>query len=521
MIRKTFLVCAVALMILPNCSYDLCDEFFNGTCPAVTGGSGGTGAGGTGATGAQGGDGGTGGNTGGDGGTGGGPPPGCTPTEGEAIGSMCGVFVDASSVGGDGSLSSPYDTLTAAVQNLNSAEHIYVCGSDVFSGSITLPSGVSLTGGLTCGTWVYASSNARPTVEGTQDIPALTLSGAGDRTVESFTVQSPSAVALGASSIGVLADGATATLRNVDIIAGNGAPGAAGMPQNKDVTPVMANGGNGLNGCINGMGVIGGGGGQQTCQGNNVGGGIGGSGTNGATGGSGSDGQPAGLLGQGGLEDPLNAGSCQQGQGGVSGTAGTPGTGALSTEEGLLSTTGYTGAAGGNGQTAGSAGQGGGGGGGGNVCTGNGPSGGGGGAGGCGGSVGAAGLGGGGSFGIISINAPLELENVTIGLGNGGQGGSGDAGQPGMDGGIEGNQGTGGGACPGGPGGAGGRGGAGGGGRGGPSVGIATVGTAPAEMTVEITTGSPGAAGPGGDGGPGNMATAGAAGVAEARRTWP
>ena len=521
--KSALLLVILGAVELAGCGDDSsCPEGF--TCIANSGG-----AGGIAGAGAQGGDGGIGGNAGGggqggDGGQGGGPNPTCTPTEGEPIGLDCGVFVSAASVGGDGSQAMPYSSITEAVAALGSAKHIYVCGGDSFSGSITLPSGVSLSGGLACADWTFTAANPKPTLQGTADLPALTILGSADRNVEFFQIVAANAVTAGGSSIGILADGATATLRGLSISAGSGAAGAAGTPQGAMPTPAAANGGNGGNGCLGlMMAVVGGGGGQNTCQAMSVEGGIGGSGTNGTNGGPGADGLPLGATAKGGtgefgLPSPM---PCSNGGIGAPGLAGLPGTGALSNDLGTLSSTGFLNAAGLPGQSAGSPGQGGGGGGGANLCVGAGPSGGGGGAGGCGGNVGEPGLGGGGSFGIVSVNATLTLDTVTITTSNGGAGGAGDAGQPGMAGGIEGTQGSGGGACPGGPGGAGGRGGAGGGGRGGPSVGIAYVGTPPTEeASIEITMGSAGMGGLGGDGGPGNQASAGAPGISEERQAW-
>ncbi len=516
------------LLVLTGCYDDVCTEFFGGTCPSQAAGA----AGGQGGTGGVGADGGTGGNVGGTGGIGGdggsgagGAMPGCTPTDDQAIEAGCGVFVDSTNVDGDGTQEAPYASITQALENLEGASHIYVCGAEDYEGSVVLPAGVSLTGGLSCGSWTYGVSADKPRIVGDADLPALRLSGAG--IITSFRVEAAAAETDGSSSIGVFANGSSATLRHVDIVAQEGAQGAPGMPQAQDATPMHANGGTGENGCLNESFSDPGLAGVQTCGGVARDGGVGGLGMNATDGDDGADGKPLGAAGQGGngeLGAPTPT-ACVTGGQGAAGGSGVPGAGAPSSEEGELTAAGYIGAAGEEGGV-GIAGQGGGGGGGANQCTtgmgGAGPGGGGGGAGGCGGAPGEPGSGGGGSFGIISIDSTLTIDTVSIETSTGGIGGQGDGGQPGMAGGDAGNPGgNGSGACPGGPGGAGGRGGAGGGGRGGPSVGIATVGTTPIEQgTVTIDIGVGGPPGPGGNGGAGNIATNGADGLEADRHSW-
>ena len=207
--KSALLLVILGAVELAGCGDDSsCPEGF--TCIANSGG-----AGGTAGAGAQGGDGGIGGNAGGgggiggDGGQGGGPNPICTSTEGEPIGPDCGVFVNAESVGGDGSQAMPYSSITEAVAALGSATHIYVCGGDSFNDSITLPSGVSLSGGLACADWTFAAANPKPTLQGTADLPALTILGSADRNVEFFQIVAANAVTAGGSSIAILADNAT------------------------------------------------------------------------------------------------------------------------------------------------------------------------------------------------------------------------------------------------------------------------------------------------------------------------
>jgi hypothetical protein len=445
------------------------------------------------------------------------------------LGDDCGVYVDPMAAdGGNGTKAMPFNSLVTATAMLGDAKQINVCGEGDLDGSIELGSGVYLFGGFTCGsTWTYAEDNPVSTIVGDADVPALTLSGSGDRTIQSIKVRAPNAVALGASSIGVLADGAQATLRFVEITTGNGAPGVTVTSPGKEMTPITMNGVVGGNGCMMNMGTVGGGGGgQNTCQSSNREGGLGGSGTNAMINGdAGSDGEPqpqnvSMTAGKGGKRQ--DASSCGNGTDGAPGDAGPPGQGAPGSNNGTISATGFVGASGLPGDGPGLPGGGGGGGGGANQCgaMGAGPSGGGGGAGGCGGAPGDGGGPGGASIGLLSIDAVLTLQaGVTILVGNGGQGGGGAPGQEGQEGGSGGNPGMPADACSGGKGGNGGQGGAGGGGRGGPSIGIAFTGDTPQEPTSAlIMLGVPGGQGPGGNGGTGNVGGLGAAGYTAQRQ---
>ncbi len=476
------------------------------------------GGGGTGGGGSVGGSG-TGGN-GGEGGAGGGVPAGCDLVEGEAVGAECGVFVKAEATG-DGTQGSPYGTIQDAVDNIKTATRIYVCGGDTFDGSIELPGGVSLYGGLNCADWTFAAVNPQPTILGDSDVPALSILESGGSTVGSMKIQGAPAVAQGGSSIGALVGAnATAHFERCSLGAGKGAAGAPGEPQSKAPTPAAANGGPGDDGCLGAGGTLGGAPGTQTCQ-SGLSGGSGGNGLNDTDGVPGAPGHPAGPNNIGGKEETLGAPTaCGNGGEGDPGMHGNPGPGALESELGLLEGTTFSGASGSPGLGTGTPGQGGGGGGGANACGGAGPGGGGGGAGGCGGLAGNGGGGGGGSFALVSIQATVTLTDVRLSADEGGIGGQGDAGQEGMDGGIAGTQGAGGGACAGGPGGKGGQGGAGGGGRGGPSVGIAYVGDAPTEegtIMIDVAE-TPAAGGTGGNGGPGNIGGVGATGIAQPRQ---
>jgi hypothetical protein len=302
------------------------------------------------------------GGNGGDGGQGGGPNPICTPTEGEPIGAQCGVFVNAASVGGDGSQAMPYSTITEAVAALGGATHIYVCGGDSFSGSISLPAGVSLSGGLACADWTYAAANPTPELLGTADVAALTILGAGTSTIESFRITAPNASAPGASSIGAVIETAEVELIAVTVSAGAGQAGATGMSAPANNAAVGASGNNGANACTDPMSVDGGAGTSNNCGGMLSTGGAGGNG-NTLAGGSGEMGQ-SGSLGVGGTGQPnIGPWSCGVGVGG-GGDNGSPGSpGSPGSLKGSLTASGFVGDAGLAGST-GTPGQGGGGGGG-------------------------------------------------------------------------------------------------------------------------------------------------------------
>ena len=513
------LLIVAAPTCLASCGDDTaCPQGF--TCTENTGGSGGSG----------GNTGGSGGNTGGDGGTGGGPPPDCTPTEGQAIGTTCGVFVNASApAGGDGSQQNPYTSILAALQNLNAAEHIYVCGGDVHSGSVSLPASVALSGGLTCDTWSYAAANPKPTLQGSPDLPALSLLGTGNTALTSVVIAGAAPSGSGGSSIGLLAEERTVTAMRIDVTAAAGTAGTVGADamQTNSMNGGAGTAGNAAPACGTGTNS----GGMETlndsCASGESKGGAGGASldTQGASGLAGT----TGVSGQGGVGQPnMAAWDCSVGVGGGgnNGSAGSPGSpGSPGSSKGTLMSTGFLGSAGGNGGN-GDPGQGGGGGGGSrglvdcNLGMGGnqpraGASGGSGGAGGCGGIGAAGGTAGGSSLAVVLINAEATFTESTFTAADGAAGGDGGRGQPGAAGGFGANGGIGDlanvidNACRGGDGGTGGRGGGGGGGRGGHSAAILFEGTAP---TLEESTSMPGAPGAGGLGQGANPGSAGTAG---------
>jgi hypothetical protein len=469
------------------------------------------GQGGAGGEAGQGGDAGNGGN----GGQGGGTPAGCVPADEEnPVANTCGIFVSSSlgTAGNAGTKEAPVPTIAEAL-SISNGKPIYLCG-EAFDEAVDMQAGTDVYGALDCANgWAYAPAQ-KTLVSGPANTIAWKISGAGATTLSDLAITAASATDDGQSSIAMLVDAATVTLERCELTAGDGAQGADAP---LDLDDPMLDGGDGQDGsdedmlmnqaCVAATGIIGGGGGQKTCQGTNVNGGRGGAGTPDTTGANGIAGNgPGGLLTGGVPGMGEGAGGLCPGGAGISGNPGVPGAGAMGV--GAVSASGYSGIPGGDGLTRGEDGNGAGGGGGANQCgTGNmfsGPSGGGGGSGGCGGAPGVGGSGGGSSIALISLNAEIALLSVTLTAAIAGNGGNGSVGQEGGNGGLPGDSG-GTGACAGGQGGNGGRGGAGGGGLGGHSLGIAFKGTEPTRDGGSIEFGMEGLGGEGGDGGPMNQ----------------
>lgn len=435
----------------------------------------------------------------------------CNPaTNGAPVDDGCGVFVD--STGGDdlnvpSTKAAPMKSLAAALAQVPNGGVVYACSGAAFDGPVTVPAGVTIHGGLACTTWAYDAQTPTIITAPSDMVPVRLARGTATTVLADLYVQATPAFAAGGSSIGVIADRATARLERVLVVTGNATAGAAGTTPQEAVTAGVV-GNPGAGGCT-ALAISGGPMTSLACS----------NGT--TTGGKGGDGAYYGYDGVSGTTGPANFGAghgmnpvpgCSVGGPGAAGAVGSTGTPA--TGAGTITAQGYTGVAGDVGGV-GAPGQGGGGGGGASsfgVCAVNsfgGASGGSGGTGGCGGAGGTGGRPGGSSIGIISVDATLVFSAVTITTGDGGDGGGGGAGQAGGEGG----DGAGGGtapyaACSGGKGGAGGLGGVGGGGLGGHSLGIAYIGaTAPPSAMVMFTIGAAGAGG-------GVGAAQGAAGIA-------
>lgn len=454
------------------------------------GGAGGSGAGGEGAS-SQGGSGGDG---------GGSSESSCTFVEGIPVPDDCGIFIDGEAAdGGTGTKAAPYNTVTAAIQGSPSARY-YVCEATQLNESVTVPSGVSLFGGLDC-TQDWAWTTTPTSWTSPSDTILITVDGAEGITnrIEGFSIVAPNAIESGESSIAIAAALGHVEVARTDLYVGNGANGTDGTAGvNGTYQAEYGNGypGTALNTCttltsaapggLSGCGVDGGRGAYFRGTLNFL--------TIPAT---------AGMVGQDNAgTNSSNTTTCTNGGPGALGTDGPSGTSGMGVGE--IDLNGYTGIGGING-IAGTNGGGGGGGGAKRHLT-NGEcdrrgTGGGGGAGGCAGTAGTAGMPGGSSIAMISIGATWSFDSVTISMGNGGNGGVGGAGSFGADGGFGGSgaQFQGSVSCGGGDGGDGGDGGAGGSGAGGHSLVIAHSGAAPSLFGLTILV-PPTVAGVGGPG---------------------
>ncbi|MGK3994038.1 hypothetical protein [Sorangium sp. So ce1024] len=453
------------------------------------------------------------------------PDPTCDadPTEDPStVRDQCAVFARAgAAAGGDGTKARPYASLSEAIEKAK-GKRVLACSVGAFSGSVTVGVAAEVIGGFDCNAGWTWSEEARSTIEGTANRPALTLTkGAAGAKLRSFKIVAADATEPGESSIGVAADDVEAELARVDVVAGDGMDGEKG-----ETPPAAADGATApddvSNACVGT--VYGGLPGVTTCEDGETRGGVGGLGgkpdTDDGNGQRGQDGTPIPAEnpdgdGLGGAGQLVSQSNCARGKDGALGAHGAPGDPGTDTALTLAGPTGGDGKRG----TAGARGQGGGGGGGaraGQFCAagggtfvdGVGASGGGGGAGGCGGKAGTGGKAGGSSIGILSLGTNLVLTDVTVTVGKAGNGGAGGDGSPGGLGGMGANGGTrvavsgsiqG---CAGGMGGTGGDGGPGGGGRGGHAVAIAYA-TAPTQVpALTVTEGTAGRGGAVGRGGP-------------------
>ncbi|MRG93084.1 PGRS family protein [Polyangium spumosum] len=426
--------------------------------------------------------------------------------------SPCGIYVSAS--GDDenpGTPERPLRTLGKAVgmAQAEGARPIYAC-AETFVEPLTLRGGEVIHGGYNCTTGTKWSAQVGVTTlsASANEVPLRVRAG-GPTVLTNVEVIAADAVLPGSSSIAVIAEGSDLKLVRCHLEAGNGADGKT-PPSEAQAATDGAPGKMGYAACTysNVQEVV------TMCGPVESIGGSGGFGTSpwGKAGRNSSHGKDV-SGGHGGEPEEFTLTECTDGGPGADGSVGAPG--AHGDLLGSISASGYEGAAGASGGegSVGLAGGGGGaalGGSGGGKCpvgsqTIHGAGGGSGGTGGCGGKGGVGGGAGGGSFGLLSLDARLAFEDVSIVTARGGKGGDGASGQAGGNGGAGGQ----GGApplisplkpgCNGGKGGNGGDGGHGGGGRGGHSIGIAWVGNAPPVapgVTFEL-----GLEGPGGLGG--------------------
>ncbi len=328
-------------------------------------------------------------------------PTDCDPTKlmpGQALAATCGIFVEPGKTGGTGSQAIPFGTLAEALATA-SQKPIFVCSTGAtLDESAPMTGATQIVGALTCGTWQTSSTKTRWTSPANS--PALILTKLAGALIQGFVITARDATGFetatlqGHSSVAVVVDGGTASLVDVDLLAGKGAAGGDGMSETGQA-PGRQGTATDFDGNVgHGCGVAAGLAKDFTCpDGAMTQGGPGGLGDSsiGISGGAGTPALGAGLAGNGDngggtWSCGANGGNGGFGQDGPAGTPGLKGS-VLGTLGGALLYAGAAGGAGDPGQLA----QGGGGGGGrkGGVTTGctgmKGPSGGSGGAGGCGG----------------------------------------------------------------------------------------------------------------------------------------
>jgi hypothetical protein len=289
-----------------------------------------------------------------------GPPPSCIPSASNPnVANMCGVFVSptGSDANGKGTQAEPYQTITHA---LTKGSTIYACaGTVAYSEPVVVDKPVALFGALDCtsSTWAYDAANKTQLTAPSDAVPLTLSSAAGGTEVSDFSITAADATKDGHSSIGVIADGITASFARTDITAGNGAAGTNGTTPTASVGPSdptdpMIAGKEGSNACMDPSQQFGG-----ASVTNPMCNSIGGRGGIGAvSNGSNGDVSPAtpqtalGGTGQPNT-DPGNTWSCMPGSGlggfGLTGAEGDAGAGAKLTDLGTLdATAGYTGVAG-------------------------------------------------------------------------------------------------------------------------------------------------------------------------------
>lgn len=475
------------------------------------------------------------------------PKPECVPSNGQdwVADSTCGVFVSAH--GDDskrGTPDEPVRTLGKAIElayTRAGARIVYACAGEgqTFTEQVVVSESMTIYGGLDCANaWAWIGADTKTLLTAGEGEVPLRIRGAGTVHLEDLHVVAKSTEAQvpdgerkgdGMSSIATIVDGMTVRFKRCALEAGDAAPGADGAPYEGDErsAPDGPDGLPGADACSEGAAALGGAEVINDCgtpepDDDSIGGSGGlGQVSSGGNGNPGSPTVPTNPVDNGGKGESALGESCDPGGRGEAGVNGAPGDNALA--RGTISSDGYTGTPGADGQR-GKPGQGGGGGGGARGAPANsqdrrcpgvsgqaraGASGGSGGAGGCGGKGGRGGRPGGSSIALVSIDASLSFEEVTLRAGKGGDGGDGGFGQEGGSGGAGGErgglvQGSTGlrAACDGGPGGTGGTGGRGGGGQGGHSLGIAWRGS---QMTdgsepPSITPGQPGRGGEGASG---------------------
>jgi hypothetical protein len=406
-----------------------------------------------------------------------------------------------------GTKAAPKREITAAVAVARAAQKDVYAAAGSYERVVAL-TGVGIYGGYAADTWKRGIAPATK-IAGRPE--GLFADGATQIVLQLLEVDGLSTGAASASAYGIRAiNGSRLTLQRVAVSAGNGTAGQIGADGKRGVTGGPGeNGAVGSKNCADGARRPGGAGGDSAVGRLGGKGGDGGKGGTGAAGAQGRFGTAGGSGGKGG-------GKPKNGEPGQDGTRGEPGLiGDGGTNSTLLAGTTWRGVGGGSGRIGGAGNGGGGGGGGGYNSNGLfqddwvGSGGGGGGGGGGPGGVGDGGGFGGGSFGVYLHDSTIVATSGSISAGSGGAGGRGGHGGLGGEGGNGGRDagfpcGHGGRGGKGGRGGDGGAGGAGGGGAGGPSIGVMKVGTSSATLSdVTFGLGTPGRGGATGIGGSG------------------
>ena len=411
-------------------------------------------------------------------------PPGCDLAKGPKDSPSCvvdavGVFVSPTGDdGAAGTKGAPVKTIAKGVDlaATKGLPRVYVC-EGTYDSNVEIKTPLSVYGGLTCA-WEY--TGAKPKLAPAKGIALRVTKVTGAVIVEDVDV-------LGAADANTPGDSAIAAFasesnnvafRRVNLTAGPGIGGAKGV----SASNYTASAKDGV-GALSGAAAV-------TCAC-----------LDGTTQSIGGKGGPIGAGGDPGIATP-DVGGINSGNGGATCSAGTVGANGVANAKGqgsavpgALAADGWKSTVDGTSGKNGNPGQGGGGGGG-RTAVGMG---GGGACGGCGGAGGKPGGVGGSSFGLLSFQSSVVVEEGVLKSASGGAGGMGGDGQDGQGGGIAGP-----GACDGGPGGNGAGGSGGGGGAGGHSVPVAFVGTAPKVTGATVTPGARGAVGPGGTPGAGS-----------------
>jgi len=148
------------------------------------------------------------------------------------VAATCGIWVSAT-LGDDaaeGTQAAPVRTLQRAVDLAAAGPgRVYAC-AQTYDLAVTVPAGVSLSGGWSClgGTWTPSTDRAA-IVPDHDEIPLRLVAGpdGAESLITDLVARAADASGDGASSIAALADvGAAAELRRVELRAGDGADGA-------------------------------------------------------------------------------------------------------------------------------------------------------------------------------------------------------------------------------------------------------------------------------------------------------